>query len=592
MIAPLTSARAETGAIGSDLNGFGRMVAKALWFVKNARIRLLGTLISGLLLLMLVAGVAGGVLGGVRVAEISELWRSFDTGAASQQAVASELREVLASAALAGHRRRLIEAPGDAQVQAAAQAVLVRARELIAVFRSAGETPEERTALEQLLTEIGGYERLALPAAGSRTVSAEQLKALAALDNARVRTALETLRASLKVKSGVSARRMNDAIYEMATSLIGIQVLNSVLLVMLGVFFWWFTRYRLVQPLDGMREAMVGLANGDLGVAVPYRDKQDELGEMARTVQVFKDNAVRLDRLMAEAREAEHKAEASSREMRALSDRFEREVAGVVSSVAGAAGELQQLSTTLAASAGQTVSRSTEVASAAEQATGNAGAVAAATEELASSIGEIARQVNESATIAEQAVDEATRASTVMGELAAASARIGAIVVLIEEIASQTNLLALNATIEAARAGEAGKGFAVVAGEVKTLANQTQKATADISEQISAIKAVSDEAVAAIQRISGIIRRISDFSVGVSAAVTEQESATGEITRNVEQVAHETRTVTGRIQEIHGFSTETGDTARRLLSASERLGQEAGALSQQVSSFVSRVRTS
>jgi methyl-accepting chemotaxis protein len=178
-----------------------------------------------------------------------------------------------------------------------------------------------------------------------------------------------------------------------------------------------------------------------------------------------------------------------------------------------------------------------------------------------------------------------------MGELAASSSKIGEIVVLIEEIASQTNLLALNATIEAARAGEAGKGFAVVAGEVKTLAGQTQKATADISQQIEAIKSVSAEAVTAIHRISGIIRRINEFSVGVSAAVTEQESATGEITRNVEQVASETRTVTGRIQEIHDSSSRNGETAHHLLSSSEELGREAVKLSKQVSSFVSRVRS-
>ena len=418
------------------------------------------------------------------------------------------------------------------------------------------------------------------------------MQALARADTSQVKAGLAALRGALKEKSTVSARRMNDAIYEMGTSLIGIQVMNCILLLIIGAFFMWFTQYRLVKPLESMRKSMTALAEGNHAVDVPNQEKQDELGEMARTVQVFKDNAIRLDKMMSEARAAEQKAEASSREMRALSDRFEREVAGVVSSVATAATELQQLSTALASSADQTVARSTEVASAAEQATDNAGAVAAAAEELGASIGEISRQVNESTTISEEAVSEASHASKVMGELASSSAKIGEIVVLIEEIASQTNLLALNATIEAARAGEAGKGFAVVAGEVKTLASQTQKATAEISQQIEAIKSVSDEAVSAIQRISSIIRRINEFSVGVSAAVTEQESATTEIKRNVEQVANETKTVTGRIQEIHSFSSKNGESAHRLLASSEELGREAGNLSQQVSTFVTRVRSS
>jgi methyl-accepting chemotaxis protein len=592
MTSQSVNALARTGGNSAELNRLGSMFVKAAWLVDNARIRLLGNIITCLLFLMLAGGIAGGVLGAARVAEIKELWRNFDSGSASQQGIFGELREVLGSASLSEHWRHLTEAPSDPHVQATAQAALLRARELLAAFRSADETAEENVAIEQLLAAVGSYERLAIPLAGTRTLSQEQLQALVRFDSTPVRAALDTLRKSLKTESNLSARRMNEAIFEMASSLIGIQVLNSILLVILAVFFLWFTRWRLVKPLDSMRRAMTGLAQGARDVAVPYQEKRDELGEMARTVQVFKDNAIQLDRMMADARDAEHKAEAASREMRALSDRFEGEVAGVVASVGNAATDLQRLSAALAASADQTVARSTEVASAAGQATDNAATVAAAAEELAVSISEISRQVTASTAIAGEAVAEAAHASRVMGKLASTSAKIGEIVNLIDAIAGQTNLLALNATIEAARAGEAGRGFAVVAGEVKHLASQTSRATAEISEQIGAITLVSDEAVTAIQRISDIIRRVNEFSVGVSAAVAEQESATTDITRNVEQVAGETRTVTGRIEEIQEFSRETGDTAHRLLVASEQLGREAGNLSQQVASFMVRVRSS
>jgi methyl-accepting chemotaxis protein len=230
------------------------------------------------------------------------------------------------------------------------------------------------------------------------------------------------------------------------------------------------------------------------------------------------------------------------------------------------------------------------VSAAAEHASLNVQTIAKATEELSLSVSEIGRQICQSAEIAGQAVGEVDQTNTSMIELSAAAQKIGDVVQLISNIASQTNLLALNATIEAARAGNAGKGFAVVASEVKSLATQTAKATGEISAQISAMQEATDEAVRAIQNISGTIRAIDQITTTIAAAVEEQGAATREISRNTMEAAHGTGRVSSAVSEVSRAAGETGVTASRVLASAGDLGKQAETLGNEVGSFLNKIR--
>ncbi|CAK0746075.1 methyl-accepting chemotaxis protein [uncultured Gammaproteobacteria bacterium] len=583
--------RMDFGA-DKDLNGFGILFAKGLWLIDNAKINRLGVIITVMVVAMLTGGLAGGIWGGAKIAEISGIWKEFDTGSATQRSILNDIRDELGFAGLGQHLRHMLIGGTPDASRTAAQASLRRVRSLVTAYRGAGvaDTDSERKALDRIIATITLYEHGFDQITGNRAATTDQVAKALAIDDRPAVEALESLHQSLKAEYAEAARRLGGAISAMAASLIGILTFNSVMLAVLAVFFSWFTSARLARPLNALREAMARLVRGDHGIDVPLLDKHDEIGDMARAVQVFKENAQRLDQMMGESRRAEHAAAATSQEMRSLADHFEGDVERFVADVTTAVRELQTLSGSMADTAENSASRTAEVSHASTQATGNAATVASAAEELTASIGEIARQVSQSASMAQEAVGEASRAGQVMTDLAQASAKIGEIVQMIDGISGNINLLALNATIESARAGPAGKGFAVVANEVKNLSGATAKATGEIADQIESIKSVSAEAVAMIGRISDIIKQINTFSVGISAAVAEQESTTGEITRSIEQVAGETRIVSSRLDEVRQFSVETGSAARRIESASSRLGAETALMSLKVSDFVARVR--
>jgi len=348
--------------------------------------------------------------------------------------------------------------------------------------------------------------------------------------------------------------------------------------------------YGIVRPLSGMTGAMSRLADGDLSVSVTGAERRDEVGQLARALQVFKDNALETRRLAAE-QEAENEAKMRRAQvLDQLTKQFEANVSAMTQGLASAATEMEATAQSMTSVADQTNSQSVNVASAAEQTSANVQTVAAATEELSISVREIAGQVGQSSQIAERAVADAQRTNATVQTLAVSAEKIGNVIQLINNIASQTNLLALNATIEAARAGEAGKGFAVVAAEVKELANQTSKATEEISAQIGSVQQATEEAVRAIQAIAGTIAEMSQISVSIAAAMEEQGAATAEISRNVQEAARGTEQVTGNIADVRQGAGETGAAAAQVLAAAQELARHSASLGQEVDHFLSGVK--
>ncbi len=354
----------------------------------------------------------------------------------------------------------------------------------------------------------------------------------------------------------------------------------------------FFTARSIVDPVNSMTGAMGRLADGDLEVEVEGSERQDEIGQMAAAVQVFKDNAIEMKRLESERAEAERRAEEEKRaSMNAMAKEFEDSVGGVLAAVSDAAGQMEASAQAMSATAEETSSQAVTVASAAEETSVNVQTVASATEELASSISEIGRQVGESSSITGRAVTETERTNQEVNGLAEAAEQIGEVVSLISKIAEQTNLLALNATIEAARAGEAGRGFAVVASEVKNLASQTAKATEDISSQVGSIQSATGQAVQAIQGIGDTISKVDEIASAIAAAVEEQQAATQEIARNVQEAANGTQEVTSNITGVNQAASETGAAAAQVLSLSGDLSSQSSNLGGAVDDFLATVRS-
>ena len=370
---------------------------------------------------------------------------------------------------------------------------------------------------------------------------------------------------------------------KLGLSALGLSVVAGVVAFLLG--------RNIVGTLDGLKGKMERLAGGDLAVEIGEAGRADEIGGMAKTVQIFKDNATAMQRMQAEQEAMKQAAEREKKEsLAALAGDFEKRVRGIVDVLSGAATQMQSTARSMSDTASGTREQTAAIASGANEATSNVQTVAAASEELSASISEIGRQVSQAAGISKKAADEGQRTNTTVGGLANAAQKIGEVVALINDIASQTNLLALNATIEAARAGEAGKGFAVVASEVKSLANQTAKATDEIRAQITAIQAETQSAVEAIRSISQTVLAVNEISSSIAAAVEQQTAATQEITRNVQRAATGTQEVSRNIDGVSGSIDRAGTAANEVLAAADDLAKQSQTLRSEVDQFLATVR--
>ncbi len=461
-----------------------------------------------------------------------------------------------------------------------------RAAQRLAALEKSPQATELRATLAPVKTSLGIY-KSAFETTSAAMLQADEIyhKNLAPLIVESIGK-LKVVETALK-KDNLDSRTTAAAVIGGTTF---VQQIAGGLAILFGLIVAFLTARSIVGPLTSMTRAMGLLAGGDLAVEIPGRGKADEIGDMAKAIQVFKDNMIDTERLRAEQSEIEaRQAESRKADMVRLADQFEQAVGEIVDTVSSASNELEASAGTLTATATRAQDLSTEVASASQEATANVQAVASATEELSSSVTEIARQVQESARIAGEAVGQASKTNERVSELSRAAARIGDVVELISTIAGQTNLLALNATIEAARAGEAGRGFAVVATEVKALAEQTAKATGEIAQQVSGIQAATEESVGSIREISGTIERLSEISSTVAAAVEQQGAATQEISRNVLQAAHGTERVSTNIGDVQRGAAETGSASSQVLSAARSLSADSNRLKLEVAKFLDTV---
>ncbi len=398
---------------------------------------------------------------------------------------------------------------------------------------------------------------------------------------------LEFLGAKYAIIAEIDTEEVHEPVSQMRNFMLIAGVVLAGVIALLGIM----AGRSIVNPIAAMTMVMNRLKSGERTVDVPYTAKHDEVGEMARAVEVFKQNLIEVEKMQVEQERMKHEAEQKQRQMLIdLADNFEKSVLNIVTAVSGSATELHASAQSLSAMAEQTHRQAAAVAAASEEASANVQTVASAAEELSSSIQEITHRVEDSAKVSSGAVEEATKVNSRVQGLAGAVAKIGEVVSLITDIASQTNLLALNATIEAARAGDAGKGFAVVANEVKSLANQTAKATDEIGAQIAAVQNATHEAVQGIEGITNTIAKISEIASAIATAVEEQGAATAEISRSVQQASAGTNEVSANISGVTQASTETGSAAGQVLGAAQGLSGQSEHLREDVSRFIAHLR--
>ena len=383
---------------------------------------------------------------------------------------------------------------------------------------------------------------------------------------------------------------LDDINAKLRPVIFGLAMATIVIALGAGLAAWLIGR-SITGPLGQLGARMQSLAKGELDAEIPGVGRRDEIGSMAATVKVFKENALRVrDLEQAEAATQQRAADERRMAMQSLADDFERSVNGVVQSVTASAAGMQATAESMTGLARDASSRAVTVSEASQKASGNAGTVAAAAEELASSVSEISRQVTQSTEIANKAVEDAERTNATVQVLSNGAEKIGEVVQLIHTIAAQTNLLALNATIEAARAGEAGRGFAVVASEVKALANQTAKATEEISAQVSTMQSTTHEAVDAISNITRTIAQMNEIALSISSAVEEQGAATREIARNIQSAAAGSDEISHHIGGVSSAAEATGSAASDVLVNAQDLDGQAGMLRSAVNEFLTKVR--
>lgn len=411
-------------------------------------------------------------------------------------------------------------------------------------------------------------------------------------DNRTGSAALRDAIASYVERSDTNGTKVQNGALQTADVSRLVLVVSAVLGLAVGVGVGLaISNWGIRKPLHAIVASLKRLADGDMGTDIAGVGRKDEIGQVAETAQVFKDNMIKTREMEEREQEKEEqRREEQRRSLLELADRFESRVGAIVDTVSSSSTELQATAEQLSAAVEETTSQTSAVAAAAEQASVNVQTVASATEELTSAISEVSEQVTGTARTARTASDQAADAQTELDGLIKAIDEVDQVVDAINDVAEQTNLLALNATIEAARAGDAGKGFAVVANEVKSLANQTRQMTERIAGQVDDVKSSSNMAVEAMRKIIGQVNKIDEMASNMAASVEEQSSATSEISRNAQEAATGTSEVSSNTAGVQGAASQTGDASIYVREASGELAKNASRLREEMNKLLEEIR--
>ncbi|MDY0874342.1 methyl-accepting chemotaxis protein [Dongia rigui] len=406
--------------------------------------------------------------------------------------------------------------------------------------------------------------------------------------------AQKTVTDTVKVYSTYSAERMKtmrDGALALSSNAQWVQIAVALGGIVLGLLIGYVVANRgIVRPIRSVTDALQRLANGDLNIHVVGTDRRDEVGDIARTMATFKENAEARARLAVEEERQQREKIAQGERVARLIQTFEQQATQVLGVINGSASTLNQTADTLSRASDETSHQTSAVAAASEEATRNVQLVAAATEEMTASIREIAQQMTNARSVANDAATRAQEARNMVRQLEESGTKIGDVIGLINDIASQTNLLALNATIEAARAGEAGRGFAVVATEVKSLATQTGTATDDIRAQVEGMRGSIATATDVITEIATVIDRLNEMATAVAGTIEQQTAATQEIGRNATEAAMGTQEVAKSIGHVSVAAATTADGAGKVLGAANGLTQQTDTLQRSIVDFINGVR--
>jgi len=544
---------------------------------------------------LILAGLVDGTASVLTIratTRVAATWTDFERRVAAKSDLIANLREALSYGGMI-HQFKNMVLRRDLKRIDVVRAKAKAATQALEAYRTIGVDADETQSLQAIKSAIESYESSTDMAermihAGNTTADIDQV---VKIDDGPALAALAKLDDHLHKMRQASAADMYATVEDVQTAVVRAAGITGFLLVGTIIAFIHFVLARLLRPMARLGDAMSRLATGATDIAIPGSDRRDEFGTMAKAVQFFRDNAVEKLRLETEVKENQRLAQERSRAaMTKLADHFEDRVAAIVKIVSSSATELHATAQSMSATAEEASRQTTAVASASEQISAKVGTVATATEELSTSIGAISRQVSQSSRVSQMAAEEAERINAQINTLSEAAQQIGQVVDLINKIASQTNLLALNATIEAARAGESGKGFAVVASEVKSLANQTAKATEEISRRITGIQSAAELMVDAVGKICTTVSEINQIVATFASAIEEQGAATSEIARNVQQTALGTQDVSNNIIGVTRAASETGAAASQTLGVAGELSKQSDALLTEIDSFLAEVR--
>ncbi|WP_448204399.1 methyl-accepting chemotaxis protein [Azospirillum sp. sgz302134] len=452
----------------------------------------------------------------------------------------------------------------------------------------ASSTEDEGKLLQRFGSETGAYQAKVTSFLDLLKMGIDPLDFLQEVQAAyaRLHTTARDYLAYQREQSAAAYADVNASVDKTTQAFIASAVVA--LLITVGVAL--FIGFNIARPVVRLTTVMERLAQGQLDNEIPAAERGDEIGQMARTVRVFKDNALRVQEMSKEQEAMRARAaEEQRRAMNALANDLEASVKAMMGEVVRSADSMRGEANVMLENARQTAHHSDSVAHAVQEATTEVESVAAGAEQLRASIDEITRSISQSTQLARGAVDEAGRTDSIVQGLSEASRKIEEVVGLINNIAGQTNLLALNATIEAARAGEAGKGFAVVAQEVKSLANQTAKATDEIGSEIAAVQAATTAAVNAIRAIVNTIRQVDESLSTVAAAVEEQDAATRDISERSQRAATDTMAVLQEMRLVQQAAETTGHSAGAVQTTTEELSQNFNKLDNEIEAFITRI---